>query len=304
MVDAPPEDLRDRFIDQIKIAVDRIAAGDYGDLDDLYQYTNTEDNPKNVAEAAEALGLLAVKLEVLGTIKAAIDRITQGRYGEADDLFQYTNTERYPRSITDMAETVGLMAVKLEAREFKLEQTIEELKRKNAELERSIRSREEFSVIFINVVMLISGYTFLILLLNDFIAVPAYVARGLELVSVALAAVWIRRSRLPLRDFGLTFTGWRRALIEAGAATVAMVAVLVGVKLVLQRNGIMDPAESLFSMKYYHWNLYVYLLVAALQEFLARGVVQGSIGRVMAGARGRMWAEGLAPILFGRFHLQ
>lgn len=63
-------------------------------------------------------------------------QICRGVYENSDELFQYTSGEDYPWQIANLAEAFGLMAVKLEARELKLSQTIEELKKREAEVER------------------------------------------------------------------------------------------------------------------------------------------------------------------------
>ena len=63
--------------------------------------------------------------------------IAYSRYNraEADALFELTKTDLYPPLLAEMAESFGLMMVKVEAREFRLEQIIEELRKVNARLE-------------------------------------------------------------------------------------------------------------------------------------------------------------------------
>lgn len=61
--------------------------------------------------------------------------LSQGRYGNADDLFELTKTTGdYPKEITELAEAFGLMLVKSEAREMYLKNTIVDLERTRAEL--------------------------------------------------------------------------------------------------------------------------------------------------------------------------
>jgi len=64
--------------------------------------------------------------------------IARGSYDEADKIFEYTKSGLYPQLITELAESFGMMTVKIEAREFQLEQMIEELREKNIELEKTL----------------------------------------------------------------------------------------------------------------------------------------------------------------------
>jgi len=60
--------------------------------------------------------------------------ISRGRYTKAKQLFELTKTGDYPRPVAELAEVFGMMMVKLEAREFHLEQTIGSLKKTETDL--------------------------------------------------------------------------------------------------------------------------------------------------------------------------
>ncbi len=60
--------------------------------------------------------------------------ISRGRFGNPDDLFELTKTGDYPSDITELAESFGMMIVKVEAREYQLQQTIDKLRSANTEL--------------------------------------------------------------------------------------------------------------------------------------------------------------------------
>ena len=62
------------------------------------------------------------------------NELARGNYEEAEALFRFTKTGQYPRLIAELAETLGLMAVKIEAREYRLEQMLDELRQKHAAL--------------------------------------------------------------------------------------------------------------------------------------------------------------------------
>jgi class 3 adenylate cyclase len=66
-------------------------------------------------------------------------KVSLGEYDEADKLFEFTKQGKYPPLIHQLAEAFGMMIVKVEGREFHLEQIIEELAAKNRELEATLR---------------------------------------------------------------------------------------------------------------------------------------------------------------------
>ncbi len=66
-------------------------------------------------------------------IKVAED-VSRGDFGSYDEIFELTKTGKYPEPIARLAEAFGMMIVKVEARELKLEQTIEFLQKAQAEL--------------------------------------------------------------------------------------------------------------------------------------------------------------------------
>ncbi len=63
------------------------------------------------------------------------EAISQGDYNRAQELFELTKEGEYPPEISSLAESFGMMLVKIEAREFHLKETIKELQRTKAELE-------------------------------------------------------------------------------------------------------------------------------------------------------------------------
>lgn len=70
-------------------------------------------------------------LEQLGS---AVEALSMGRYGEYDQVFDMTNSEQYPPVVARFAEAFGMMAMKVEAREVRLEQMIEDLTRTGDDL--------------------------------------------------------------------------------------------------------------------------------------------------------------------------
>ena len=80
--------------------------------------------------------------EMLNTLSK---KIASGKYGQADTekLFELAKKNRYPGLFAELSESFGMMMVKVEAREFELEQMIEELKKTNSKLENYSQSLEQ-----------------------------------------------------------------------------------------------------------------------------------------------------------------
>jgi transcriptional regulator with PAS, ATPase and Fis domain len=71
---------------------------------------------------------------LLDRLIAVAEELSQGRFGQYDDIFELTKSGQYPPLIARLAESFGMMAVKVEAREYRLEQMIEELRRTESDL--------------------------------------------------------------------------------------------------------------------------------------------------------------------------
>ncbi len=75
--------------------------------------------------------------ELLETMEKVCHDLAWGRYERADRLFEMTAEKAYPEQIARLAESFGLMLVKVEAREFRMEQVMSELKKTAKKLELS-----------------------------------------------------------------------------------------------------------------------------------------------------------------------
>lgn len=72
---------------------------------------------------------------LLNQLMKLAQQVSRGRYGRPEEIFELTKTDTYPTRIAELAESFGMMIVKVEAREFELQQNIEELKKLNQELD-------------------------------------------------------------------------------------------------------------------------------------------------------------------------
>ncbi len=76
-------------------------------------------------------------LDLFEMLNSACKKIARGNYekSDADKLFELAKTGRYPSLLVELAESFGMMLVKVEAREFERSQIIEELEKAKAKLE-------------------------------------------------------------------------------------------------------------------------------------------------------------------------
>lgn len=79
-------------------------------------------------------------LELFEMLNQACRKIASGHYDQkdAERLFELAKRERYPSLLSDLAEAFGMMMVKVEAREFKLKEALDELEQAKAKLEERI----------------------------------------------------------------------------------------------------------------------------------------------------------------------
>jgi transcriptional regulator with PAS, ATPase and Fis domain len=85
---------------------------------------------------------MAVKADteaLLDHLVEAMAGVARGRYGKPEEVFELTKRGAYPDKVVELAESFGMMIVKVEAREFQLQQTIEKLRRANKDLEHARR---------------------------------------------------------------------------------------------------------------------------------------------------------------------
>ena len=69
-------------------------------------------------------------------LNSCCKKIASGKYDKAnaERLFEFAKKGRYPGFLSELAESFGMMMVKIEAREFRLKQIIEELEKAKAKL--------------------------------------------------------------------------------------------------------------------------------------------------------------------------
>ena len=68
-------------------------------------------------------------LDLFEMLNTCCKKIASGKYDttDADRLFELSKKGRYPSVLSELAESFGMMMVKVEAREFRLREIIDEL---------------------------------------------------------------------------------------------------------------------------------------------------------------------------------
>jgi vacuolar-type H+-ATPase subunit I/STV1 len=99
----------------------------------------------NIAGKGNRMDLERYYLDLFEMLNSACKKIAAGKYekSDADRLFEFAKEGRYPSLLAELAESFGMMLVKIEAREFELAQIIEELEKAKAKLEDYSQGLEE-----------------------------------------------------------------------------------------------------------------------------------------------------------------
>jgi DNA repair exonuclease SbcCD ATPase subunit len=79
--------------------------------------------------------------DLLNLLIQAAHEVSRKKYGDQEEIFRLTNTYAFPEKISELAESFGMMIVKIEAREMRLEDLIERLKSTNDQLRTEIELR-------------------------------------------------------------------------------------------------------------------------------------------------------------------
>jgi len=69
----------------------------------------------------------------------AAKKVSMGAYDKTDSLMELTNQGKYPPLVSELAEAFGMMIVKIESREYNLEQLLSKIKNKNKKLEKTLQ---------------------------------------------------------------------------------------------------------------------------------------------------------------------
>jgi hypothetical protein len=126
----------------------------------------------------------------------------------------------------------------------------------------------------------------------------------IEIICLVAIKHLIRISKLHLKNFGVTLSGWRRSVMEALWVSAVFIAVLALIKYVIvQRSPGVFHENRIFDFGYIAITYVTYLLVAPLQEFIGRGVVQGTLVNILDVRHKGLIAILVTTFLFSALHM-
>lgn len=133
------------------------------------------------------------------------------------------------------------------------------------------------------------------------------ISAALIVMFSAVLVFMIRQSKLPIQFFGLTTKNWKPALKESLLWSVVIIVALLFIKWMLiqyvpKYHGLtllgFDPKQ-----KYLAFNFVLYGLHSPIQEFIARGVLQGSLQHFFRGKNVTLRAIIISNALFSATHV-
>ncbi|MBN1200079.1 MAG: CPBP family intramembrane metalloprotease [Bacteroidales bacterium] len=248
--------------------------------------------------------------QAIRTLTRQAGKIMKGEYQQAERISELIDAHKEDEEMASLAEAFGMMAVKVESREFAWKQTVEALEKKKEELQESLKIRGLSSRMVLWFVFGMSLYVFLtVFALQTEESDPVRVVllrwfSSLFVVSqIIMMVALILRSGYPLSDYGLTLKQAGRSLYENLLASAVVILLLVLLKVWLKQRGWAFHNRPFIEEKEFQtFFLYFYVVNAPVQEFLARGVLQSSIGRILMGKRRMFWAVVSTSLIFGMLH--
>lgn len=241
--------------------------------------------------------------EAIRNITDHAREVTRGSYEHTEELQRLADESVYSPEIAKLAEAFGMMSVKVEAREFALQQ-------KNAELAEALKLRTIASQLLLWFAISMSLYVFLMAFFYQpglFDSAKPILIRwfgmAFLLSQVALMIILIRKSGLSLADYGVTTNHWKKSLMEGVAAAGAVILGLLFIKLyMIHTPTVMEgmPVIALEEMNTLF--TYTFIIHAPFQEFIARGVLQSSAKRIMMGKRRVAWSIISVSLIFSALH--
>ena len=234
----------------------------------------------------------------------ALLAVAEGKYEATEQIIHQIIDDQNDAEFIDFLEAINFITVKLEAREFLLQQQIEEQQELNQELKKAIYQQELFSTIFTSFLVSTSIFIFLYLFINNQPQGSFILARFGEFAFLLVTIIIIKKSKMSLIDYGFNCQNAQKAIKESLIITIPVCLILLGLKFYLLTNNINSFNQSIFIYDYFNLSLLVYLPIVAMQELLFRGVAQTAVGMVMQGKNKKFYSILTVSCLFGLGHIQ
>lgn len=243
------------------------------------------------------------EVKILKQLQTVISSITKGDYSVGKEIEQFIDEKKYSNDVTEFAESLNLMSLKLEAREQELENTIETLKEKNAELTDSIKKREFMSSFFTVLLLIITVFIFSVNIIQRIPSVNYYFGRATEVFFILFSIFVVRKSKLPLKNFGLQLKGALKAIKESLVFSVVLIAFMFLLKFWLREYNVAEFQGDWFLYSFLSFEGIMYLPICFVQELLTRGIAQTSIEFGIEHKHKSIIAVVIASCIFGAVHI-
>ncbi len=241
---------------------------------------------------------------LLRQLDAIISSVIRGDYSQSVEMDRMQDSEAYTQEEVRLLKSLGYMSVKLEAREFVLEETIKGLQSRNAELLEEKKRNNLFSKIFVSLFLSVSLYIFLVILAAKLNYENKHSARVVEAIFLMVSIFIIRNSGFSFSFLGVTLEGAAESIRRMLPGTLAACGALILLKFFIAIFWAKEIGDTLFVMDNFDLILLAYLPVAAIQEFISRGVIQTAIESVLDKPYANFQAILTASALFGLVHIQ
>jgi CRP-like cAMP-binding protein/membrane protease YdiL (CAAX protease family) len=131
---------------------------------------------------------------------------------------------------------------------------------------------------------------------------------ALIILAFAMGLIFmIRQNKLPIHVMGLTLRNWKPAVIESLVWSLTIIALMVGVKWLLINSlpqySNLPLIDFDVSSRSFVFNFLLYTLHSPIQEFVARGVLQGSLQHFFSGKNVALRAIIVSNALFSATHV-
>lgn len=182
------------------------------------------------------------------------------------------------------------------------------------------KKHRAFGLLMITVLTIISAYMLSLRFLENIklvLPITTIISAPMVVIIVAIMILVMKKSGFPWKTFGFRFKNWRHDSIEALLFSLPVIIILMAAKWVVIHWVLKNPALPLFnpqsSMPFTHtfnlplyWaSLAAYILLAPLQELIARGALQSGFYVFLPGSpHKRLWtAIIVSNLIFSLPHL-
>ncbi len=217
------------------------------------------------------------------------------------DLLEHMHPQIYSRMLKNILTNIA---------ERVKQSSVNEVRSLRTELHRSLLNSRS-NLFFSYVIGLLCTYNMaihIIISLSSDSGGTSLISAIIIFLFAGVLILMLRHSRLPLRVIGLTRRNWKPALRESMIWTLIIIVICVAVKWILIRTVPQYKHLPLFdfdpaSHRYLAFNFILYGLHSPIQEFISRGVLQGSLQHFFTGKNVTLRAVIVSNALFSATHV-